>query len=125
MDTSGLKWGKDEAAQANVKAAVKGAVKKAHEEWSEKIKSVSAKARTGSDAAWGAAPTLHDLGLTAPDIDQYLRALGERHGVKLGDLAQPMRLCVTGRLVSAGLFELLVLLPWDVVGPRLQKVESL
>ena len=121
VDTSGLKWGKDEG----TKPAVKSAVRAAHAEWSEKIAACGKKPRDGRDKPWGSTPTLHDLGMSAPDIDQYLRALGERHGVKLGDLAQPMRLCVTGRLVSAGLFELLTLLPWDVVGPRLQKVESL
>jgi glutamyl-tRNA synthetase len=121
VDPSGLKWGKDEG----TKAAVKAAVKVAHAEWGEKIKAHALKNRTGADQAWGDQPCLHDLGMSAQDIDQYLRALGERHGVKLGDLAQPMRLVVTGRLVSAGLFELLALLPWDVIGPRLAKVESL
>ena len=43
-----------------------------------------------------------------------------KHGVKLGDLTQPMRLTVTGRAQSAaGLFDLLPLLPWKVIEARL------
>jgi hypothetical protein len=51
--------------------------------------------------------------------------VAQKRGVKLGELAEPMRLCITGRLVSAGLFELLVILPWNVIEPRLKKVLSL
>jgi hypothetical protein len=36
-----------------------------------------------------------------------------------------MRLVMTGKLVSAGLFELLATLPWDVVEPRLAKVDRI
>ena len=121
VDVTGLKWNKD----PSLKLAVIAAVKRAHREWDEKIQAVPPKSRAQEDAAWGQQLSLHDLGLTAPDIDQYLRSIGEQHGVKLGDLAQPMRLTVTGRLVSAGLFELLSLLPWDVIGPRLAQVETL
>jgi glutamyl-tRNA synthetase len=121
VDSSGLKWNKDE----NLKLAVKAAIKRAHREWSEKIAATALPQRKAADQAWGDQPCLGDAGLTAAEIDQYLRSVGEQHGVKLGDLAQPMRLAVTGRLVSAGLFELLELLPWDVVSPRLQGIEEL
>jgi len=35
-----------------------------------------------------------------------------------------MRLAVTGFMVSAGLFELLALLPWDGVKARLESIQS-
>jgi glutamyl-tRNA synthetase len=121
VDASGLKWNKDPA----LKTAVKNAVRAATEAWEQKMNAASAKERSGAEAIWGGSPSLGDLGLHATDIDAFLREVGERHGVKLGDLAQPMRLAVTGRLVSAGLFELLVALPWDVVKSRLDKVAAL
>jgi glutamyl-tRNA synthetase len=58
-------------------------------------------------------------------VDALLRQVSEQHGVKLGDLAQPMRLTVTGGLVNAGLFDLLAVLPWEIVEPRLSQVETL
>ena len=60
------------------------------------------------------------------EVDAYLRQAGEKHGVKLGDLTQPMRLTVTGRAQSAaGLFDLLPLLPWKTLEARLRKVAAL
>ena len=64
-------------------------------------------------------------GMDHAAVDAFLRAISEQHGVKLGDLAQPMRLAVTGRMVSAGLFDVMAILPWDVVEARLRKVETL
>jgi glutamyl-tRNA synthetase len=61
--------------------------------------------------------------MTPADIDAYFRQLGVEHGLKLGDLAQPVRLAVTGRLVSAGLFEVLSLLPWPTVEARLRRIQ--
>ena len=121
VDASGLKWNKDPA----LKVAVKNAVKHAVEEICKKIKTAPPLQREGANAVWGHSPALIDLGMDHEQIDAWLRQVGTVHGVKLGDLAQPMRLTVTGRLVSAGLFELLSVLPWDVVEPRLRKVESL
>lgn len=121
VDPSGLKWEKD----ANLKTAVKAAVKHAYETLNKKVAQAPKTHRKGSDQAWGEQPSLADLGMGHEEVDQFLRQISEQHGVKLGDLAQPVRLTVTGRLVSAGLFELMALLPWDVVGSRLQKVETL
>ena len=70
-------------------------------------------------------PSLGDVGMAHGDIDGFLRQIGETHGVKLGELAGPMRYAVTGRAASASLFELLSALPWDVVEPRLKKLETL
>ncbi|MEK6705171.1 MAG: glutamate--tRNA ligase [Bdellovibrionota bacterium] len=58
------------------------------------------------------------------DIDALIRQVAEQHGLKLGDLAQPIRLAVTGRVVSASLFEIISILPWDVVEARLIKAQS-
>ena len=72
----------------------------------------------------GTSASLEAAGLGATDIDALLRQIGDQHGVKLGDLAQPMRLAMTGALVSAGLFELLSLLPWKLVEARLRSIET-
>jgi glutamyl-tRNA synthetase len=121
VDTQGLKWQKD----VNLKAATQAAVKHVVESLSKKMADVAAIQRTGDDQAWGTSPSLSDAGMTHQDVDAFLRQIGEQHGVKLGDLTQPMRLVVTGRLVSAGLFDLMAILPWDVVQARLKKVETL
>ena len=46
----------------------------------------------------------------APAIEQALRATAEQAGVKAAALIHATRVAVTGRAVSAGLFDLLVLL---------------
>lgn len=123
IDVSQVKWGKD----GSLKPVIQAAVRQVIQEWQGKIELLQTRGfkREGADAAWGQIPSLSDAGIQHQDIDLQLRAAGEKVGVKLGDLAQPMRLVVTGRSVSAGLFELLSLLPWDVVSARLKKIESL
>lgn len=121
VDTAGLKWEKD----ANLKIAVKAAVKHASEMLQKRLSDAPALARPGNDAVWGTVPALGDIGMTAADVDALLRQVCEQHGIKLSDIAQPMRLTVTGRQISAGLFDLMVVLPWDVVEARLRKVEGL
>ncbi|MGZ3687579.1 MAG: glutamate--tRNA ligase, partial [Bdellovibrionota bacterium] len=106
VDASELKWNKD----ANLKTATKAAVKHLTTELEKKASGKS---------------SLHEAGLGHAEIEAALRQICDQHGVKLGDLAQPMRLTVTGRLVSAGLFELMSILPWKMVEPRLRKVETL
>ena len=105
VDTSGLKWVKD----ANLKTVTQNAVKHSVDLMIKRL---------------GTSTSLEAAGLGATDIDALLRQIGEQHGVKLGDLAQPMRLAMTGALVSAGLFELLSLLPWQLVEARLRSVET-
>lgn len=125
VDTSGLKWNKD----PNLKAATQAAVAKIVSDLSSKIAAASASGkkttRVGNDAIWGSSLSLGDLGMTHVEIDAFLRQICEQTGVKLGDLTQPMRLTVTGRMVSVGLFDLLPLLPWDMVEARLKKIASL
>jgi len=121
VDASGLKWNKDPA----MKTAIQAAVKHATDQLAEKVAAAPAIKRTGADVVWGTSPNLGSLGMDHTGVDQFLRQICEQHGVKLGDLTQPMRLTVTGRSVSAGLFDLLPVLPWDVVEPRLRKVATL
>jgi glutamyl-tRNA synthetase len=121
VDTQGLKWMKD----ANLKIATQAAVKHLVEALNKKMEAVPRTQRKGNDRAWGDVSSLGDIGMSHTEIDAFLRQVSEQHGVKLGDLAQPIRLVVTGRLVSAGLFELLSLMPWDVVEARLKKIETL
>ena len=121
VDASELKWNKNEG----LKVATKAAVKTALGLLGKKMEEVSHFTRQGLEKSWGDAPSLGDAGLNTTEIDTLLRQVGEQHGVKLGDLAQPMRLTVTGRMVSAGLFDVMTLLPWDVLEARLQKIEQL
>ncbi|MCM2323440.1 MAG: glutamate--tRNA ligase [Oligoflexia bacterium] len=117
--TAELKWKKD----ANLKKAAQAAVAQALTELATKVKGAAAVTRAGADAPWGTDPSLADLGMAHTDVEAVLRQVAEKHGVKLGDLAQPMRLAVTGKLTSsAGLFDLMVLLPWSTVEARLMRV---
>ena len=121
VDASGLKWNKD----ASVKAAVKNAVLHLHADWQKRVDAATKSPRAGADSAWGASPSLGDLGLTHTDIEAFVKQTAEQHGVKAGDFISPMRLCVSGRAASASFFELVETLPWEVVGPRLEKVQTL
>jgi glutamyl-tRNA synthetase len=47
---------------------------------------------------------------SVPAIDAAMRALAEAKGLKLGKLAQPLRAALTGRTVSPGIFEVMVLI---------------
>ena len=124
VDPSELKWNKD----PNLKISLKAAVKHVTEELNKRMKDaapIHSIRRSDADQAWGESPSLRDIGMTAVVVDEFLRQMTTQHGVKLGDFAQPVRLVLTGRLVSAGLFELMSILPWDLVHDRLQKVETL
>ncbi len=127
VDPSGLKWNKDAALKAATQAAVKHALKIFEQRVVDALdKAQTTELRSDLDhEAWGSAPSLSQVGMDHADVDALLRQVSEQHGIKLGDLAQPMRLVITGRLVSAGLFELLAILPWDIVSARLSKVEHL
>lgn len=103
VDPTQLKWVKKPELKAPTQAAV-----------AEAISSLSAKV--------GSAACLLDAGIDHQKVDEALREIGTKHGVKLGDLAEPMRLAVTGKLVSAGLFDLLAILPWETCRRRLEAV---
>ena len=42
-----------------------------------------------------------------------MRTFAERHGLKLGSVAQPLRAALTGRTTSPGIFEVLAVLGKD------------
>jgi glutamyl-tRNA synthetase len=56
---------------------------------------------------------------SVPAIDAAMRALAETKGLKLGKLAQPLRAALTGRTVSPGIFEVMVLIGRDESMARL------
>ena len=120
VDPSALKW-KDPAQ----KPVILGAVSEAIKTFESKIAAGPASvARSGAEAAWGIAPSLSDAGVDHSGVDAILKQIAETRGVKLGELAGPMRLAVTGRSVSAGLFDVLAVMPWDVAKARLQKATT-
>jgi glutamyl-tRNA synthetase len=72
---------------------------------------------------WGTSPSLMELGYHHADIDQLLRAYAERFGIKLSDLTQPLRVAVTARTTSSiGLFDLLPVLPWELLAARMTRL---
>lgn len=54
-------------------------------------------------------------------LDQCIREVAEREGVKLGKLAQPLRAALTGRATSPGIFDVLALLGQ---GESLNRIED-
>jgi glutamyl-tRNA synthetase len=62
---------------------------------------------------WGSSPYLRDIrealaqpnGWDADEIEATLRGLVDRHGVKPKEIFQPIRVALTGRTVSPGIFE--------------------
>jgi glutamyl-tRNA synthetase len=54
-----------------------------------------------------------------PELERALDTVVERHGLKLGKLAQPLRLAITGRTASPGIFETLAVLGRDWTLARL------
>lgn len=64
-------------------------------------------------------------GVTRDNIEAICKGVCESHGIKLGDLAEPVRVSVTGRTVSIGLYEVLLSLPWELLEPRLERVAQL
>jgi glutamyl-tRNA synthetase len=68
--------------------------------------------------------SLRDAYQTAPfdeaTLEQTLRGLAESRSIKAGALIHATRIAMTGRMVSPGLFEMLVLLGRERVLTRLQ-----
>jgi glutamyl-tRNA synthetase len=50
---------------------------------------------------------------TAETTEQAVREVAEGRGIKLGQVAQPLRAALTGRATSPGIFDVLVLLGRD------------
>jgi len=55
------------------------------------------------------------------EIEQLFRTIVEKHGIKLGKLAQPVRVALTGGTQSPGIFEVLDVMGKDKVIRRLEK----
>ena len=43
-------------------------------------------------------------------LERILKGLIEQHGLKMGKVAQPLRVALTGRTVSPGIYEVMILL---------------
>lgn len=79
-----------------------------------------------------AAPIMHDLieRLEAMDdfsekaLEDVFVKVMEAHEIKLGKIAQPVRVALTGRTASPGIFEVIDILGKDRVIPRLKKAEE-
>jgi len=74
-----------------------------------------AKARLGRLAA-----ALDGIAWTASDIEARVRAFAEAEGAKLGDVAQPLRAALTGRMVSPPVFDVMAVLGRDESLARIQ-----
>ena len=58
---------------------------------------------------------------TALEIEKAFASLVEKHNIKLGNLAQPVRVAVTGKAESPGIFEVLEILGKEKVLKRLER----
>jgi glutamyl-tRNA synthetase len=70
----------------------------------------------------GLTATLGDGPFDEAALEQRLRALAESRGIKAGALIHATRIAMTGRMVSPGLFETLVLLGRERVLARLRQL---
>jgi glutamyl-tRNA synthetase len=61
---------------------------------------------------------------TSTEIEKVFHAFAEQHGIKLGTIAQPMRVAITGSTASPGLFEVLEIVGKEKALKRLSKVIS-
>jgi len=59
---------------------------------------------------------------TVPEIEKVFSSLVEKHGIKLGSLAQPARVAITGGTASPGIFEVFEVIGKRKVLKRLEKV---
>lgn len=59
--------------------------------------------------------------LTHENLQTLFNALLEKHGLKLGKIAQPLRVALTGKKVSPGIFDVIIVLGKSKVLQRLQK----
>jgi glutamyl-tRNA synthetase len=59
----------------------------------------------------------------AEDIEAAVRETSESEGIGLGKLAQPLRAALTGRTVSPGIFDVLLLLGRDASLARLDAAQ--
>jgi glutamyl-tRNA synthetase len=57
----------------------------------------------------------------APEIERVFKSLVEKHNTKLGNIAQPVRVAITGKTESPGIFEVLEILGKEKVLKRLER----
>lgn len=100
VDASGLKWNKDPGMKSSIQSAIKQLIEKLM-------------VRVGSSLNLAAA------GLNHTEVEAIIKSVCETSGVKLGDLMQPIRLYVSGRMNSVGMFELIPIMPWATLEARL------
>jgi glutamyl-tRNA synthetase len=65
-------------------------------------------------------PTLADGAWDAPALESRIRAFAQAEGIKLGDIAQPLRAALTGRKTSPPVFDVLAVLGQDEAMTRLR-----
>jgi len=58
---------------------------------------------------------------SAEELEKTFKTIIEKHGVKLGNLAQPVRVALTGRTESPGIFEVLEIVGREKAIKRLEK----
>jgi glutamyl-tRNA synthetase len=58
---------------------------------------------------------------SADELEKVFHSIAEKHGAKLGSIAQPVRVAVTGRTESPGIFEVLEVLGKDKTMKRLER----
>ena len=58
---------------------------------------------------------------TRDELERILSAFIETHGIKLGVVAQPLRVALTGKSVSPGIFEVMEVMGQEQVAKRLSK----
>ena len=69
------------------------------------------------------ARALHSLGpFDEPHVEAAVRATAAQQGIKAGQLIHAVRVALTGRTVSPGLFEIIVLLGRDETLTRLDRL---
>jgi glutamyl-tRNA synthetase len=65
---------------------------------------------------------LERLGIfVAPEIEKVFKSLVEKHNTKLGSIAQPVRVSITGKTESPGIFEVLEIVGKEKVLKRLER----
>ncbi len=72
----------------------------------------------------GAAGALEPASWAEPDLEAAIKSYAERSGVKLGQVAQPLRVALTGSTVSPGIFEVLAILGREESLSRLRQAAA-
>ncbi|MBV8429103.1 MAG: glutamate--tRNA ligase [Hyphomicrobiales bacterium] len=68
---------------------------------------------------------IHQDGWAGPHLEAMVRGFAERQGMKLGQVAQPLRAALTGRATSPGLFDVMTVLGRDECLARIKDAIAL